>query len=275
MAHFAPVAPVQILQSLVDKWSYNGRPSFGAYHLFLAHHTIERKEEFQELIRSYYKPRMGFYAHPMTIIMDNSIVELGGSVPVAIMEEAVLTLKNATELRMNIVAVLPDVMGDGVDTRAVASEAYDEWNTTLHQHANLMLVTQGSNWDDFCATVDYFLIQHRERYKDINWVGIPRYLIKTVGSRRDAIAYVRAIAPSIKIHLLGFSDDIFDDIQCARMGGVTGIDSAVPVRATSIITPASTPKEIGQRQPDWFEKGTLNYSYALQNIYNTRMWVGD
>jgi hypothetical protein len=56
------------------------------------------------------------------------------------------------------------------------------------------------------------------------------------------------------------------------MGGVCGIDSAVPVRYEDFLTPMSTDAEIGPRAPDWFEKGKLT-GFGIENVRNVRGWL--
>ncbi len=46
---FAPVAPVHILQELCNSGA------LGEYHLFLAHHTVEKPKEFTDLFDSYFR----------------------------------------------------------------------------------------------------------------------------------------------------------------------------------------------------------------------------
>jgi hypothetical protein len=68
----------------------------------------------------------------------------------------------------------------------------------------------------------------------VDYVSVPRIFANQNGSRmpvlhelirRDTYKLFRGI------HLLGFSDNILDDVACARMQIVKGIDSAVPIRA--------------------------------------------
>lgn len=269
-AKFAPVAPVQILQDLL------ARGLIGDYHLFLAHHTVEKTHKFESLMSQMILQGSLRYKE-VTIIMDNSIVELGGSVDDKMIKEAVEIAQHYST-KFRVIPVLPDVMGKGADTIELASDAYERWNTVDTTHRSwmpgegYMLVTQGESWEDFVALVNFFFLENRESYQKITWVGVPRVLLKCMPSRTRAIKYIRMVAPHVKIHLLGFSDDICDDMLSASLEGVAGIDSAVPVRYDGLLTPVTTSEEIGKRAEDWMEKGILTQRQVL-NIQNVRRWV--
>lgn len=267
---FAPVAPPHIL---MDMFQRDPRHLFGPYHLFLAHLTVEREQEFQELLACY-EAVLPF--DPLTIIMDNSIVELGGVVPTKVMKQAVEICQNRNVARGSthhhkIIPVLPDVMGDTVSTIDVVVDAYPVWMKEVPHDHGFMIVAQGTNWDEFTRLIDCFFVHHKEEYEDITWVGIPRKIQQTWGdaTRRHAVEYVQTVAPQAKIHLLGFSDSIWDDVICAQMG-VEGIDSAVPLRYPSKLTPMSIPD---RRDKDWFQSGKFIYQIHGKNVINVRSWI--
>ncbi|MEB3089950.1 hypothetical protein, partial [Parvimonas sp. M20] len=87
MASFAPVAPIQILESL-----YNyGYDAFGEYHLLLAHHIMEEPERFKAL----FERISGDMSVFPTVIIDNSLVELGEAVALDMVRDAAAIIKNA------------------------------------------------------------------------------------------------------------------------------------------------------------------------------------
>lgn len=275
-SQFAPVAPVHILQDLLDK------EALGDYHLLLAHHTVEKATDFRLLWSEYRRSRSGQYAKT-TIIMDNSIVELGGAVDDKMIDEAVRIVmaygQTSAMGAPTVIPVLPDVMGDGEATIDLSWDAYLRWSQHLHEDGmpgdGFMLVTQGSYWGDFARLVNHFFIDQAENTKRITWVGIPRKIQQRwpERTRAKAIKYIQTVAPHVKIHLLGFSDDITDDLFCASIPGVSGIDSAVPIRYSHLLTPLTTDAEIGPRL-DWWENGKIN-PYTLRNLSAVRRWVGD
>lgn len=262
-AKFAPVAPIQILEQM-------DHGLLGDYHLFLAHHTVEHPDRFRNVVQEYL--HAGRRYRRLRIIMDNSIVELGGAVDDKMIYEAT---KAVADPDCQVVPCLPDVMGDMVGTFEMAEEAYHRWEALGMDRLSFcgyMLVTQAANPAEFIKLVDYFFVTNKEKYKNISWVGIPRYMLQQGWtSRLWAIRYLQMVAPHIKIHLLGFSDNIVQDMLDARELGVQGIDSAVPVRYRGELLPSTTSEEIGKRDPDWMEKGELTPAAKI-NIARVRQW---
>lgn len=270
---FAPVAPIQILEDL------HRQDEFGDYHLFLAHHTNEERSRFSSLMTRVMQSKPYSHRH-VTVIMDNSVVELGGAVDDDMIKYAVLALNPGP--RLSVVPVLPDVMGSGKETITLSEAAYQRWvrptdktRRTLQADSwmpgdGYMLVTQGANWQDFVNLVNYFFVEFSEDFKHITWVGIPRKLIAEGIPRTIAAQYIKMVAPHVKIHLLGFSENIEADLMAARSGGICGIDSAVPLRYNGILLPQTVALP---RDKDWFKNGVLTQKQR-ENLRNVRKWVG-
>jgi hypothetical protein len=205
--------------------------------------------------------------------MDNSIVELRDVVDDNMIHEACEAIYAGVADReshqMYVVPVLPDVMGDGHGTLERSADAYHRWQRRRMPSSGYMLVTHGVDWGDFTRVVDHFFVKNRFRFHRIHWVGIPRKLTASLGTRQQAIRYIQAVAPHVHIHLLGFSDDPTDDILSARVRGVRGIDSAVPVRYDGVFTPSVM---VPARDPNWFDVGQLT-SQGQENIRNVRLWL--
>jgi hypothetical protein len=254
MARFAPVAPIQILEEM------KLAGCLGNYHLLLTHHVLEYPDRFRELFK-------GGDSH--AIFMDNSIVELGD----AVSDEKV---KEACEVVVDsgnnwVYPVLIDVMADGPATIEASTESYDWWIKNGEDY-HPMVVLQGNSWETFTQTCDHFLLN--PEFRKIAYVGIPRVLVDHIGTRQLAIQYVDAIRPDINVHLLGFSNDVTDDVICCNLAPVEGIDSAVPLRYSysggdGLYTPTSV---IPPRPADWFEKGTYDRT-IFENLEAMRRWV--
>lgn len=240
---FAPVAPVQVLQALLDK-----DPSlFGTYHLLLAHHTLEEGAKFRTLFQEVQKVVAAGDLEAPIVIMDNSIVELGNSVSFESVRDACRIIKEACPAA-TVIAVLPDVMGDGEATRDAVFEAYQQWTTDITCADEFMAVCQGKDWEDYEASLNVFINQ--EEFPKITWLGVPRILHKTLGTRTNAAiraGYHEGVTH--KVHLLGFSDDPVDDKHAAQVTGIFGIDSAVPLRVDDNWNPLV---KYPPRDPNWF-----------------------
>ena len=260
MTEFAPVAPIQILEGM------KAAGVQGTYHLLLTHHVLEHPQRFHDLFAD--------LPSQCTIIMDNSVVELGDAVSDEKVKQACDVIAPA---RTNkgalhwIYPVLIDVMADGPKTRETSTESWNWWRAAGQEYSP-MVVLQGNDWKSFTQTADYFLLN--DQFGRIENVGIPRVLVEHLGTRQLAIQYVDAIRPDINVHLLGFSDDVTDDVICCNLPSVRGIDSAVPVRfsysvPTGIYTPSA---DIPPRPADWFEKGKYDPTIA-KNLSNIRQWV--
>lgn len=258
---FAPVAPIQILESMKEQGD------FGYYHLFLAHHTLEHPGRFQRLVEPEDENVRRIF------IMDNSIVELGDSCTAEVMLKACKPILDGMGPRDTLFAVLPDVMGDGYATRHTIEAHYDTWRSTLPEQVQLMAVAQGSNWLDYCQTIDY-LKAYTDSQK-ITGVGIPRVLTNPyyLGTRKQACFYASLILQNNGLapwmHLLGFSDNVPDDLLNAAHFG-WGIDSAVPLRVGSTWSYA---KPTEPRDPKWFEEGTYTDA-AKRHVHELRKLIG-
>jgi hypothetical protein len=250
MAKFGPVAPIQVLEGLYDQ----GPEIFGHYHLLLAHHTVAEADRFEALFKRIDDD--GLIAP--TIIMDNSIVELGGSVDFDMVKRATEIIVDACS-EATVIPVLPDIMGDGAGTREVVADNYDRWSREMPGNG-FMAVCQGLDIDDYEESVRYLGLH--ARFPEITWLGIPRILVKTLGSRKGPVLLARMLSPKHSLHMLGFSDNMEDDHNCAHIKGVDGIDSAVPLRIPHPFNLHTIPEP---RDPTWFDTAHVN-SDMLRNL---------
>lgn len=247
MAKFAPVCPPRVLRQLSPGNS-------GNYHLLLAHDVAAHIEEYawQDNFRG------------MQVIMDNSVIELGGAVDL----DTIMTACSVVDVTS---VVLPDVLLDGNATVESCTAALADWTPFFKKYFNrigpwkrgFMYVPQGKTLAEF-AWAAQKLCDH----PGINFWGIPRNLVGQVGTRRDAIDVCHALNRHRSIHLLGFSDNICDDVICARDTRVSGIDSAVPLRVKDEFTFKSDPGPRG----DWWD--TVEYNPQMdRNIEIYQSWI--
>lgn len=229
MARFAPVAPPRIVSRLSPINS-------GDYHLLLAHDVATHAQEYARYFGNFRN----------TIIMDNSVIELGGAVDLKVVKAACVAVDPTT-------VVLPDVLLDARATIDSCKAALETWPSTFNDifgrrsDRGFMVVPQGETEREWAYCAEQFADDPR-----INFWGIPRNIVALHGSRDTAISIARALNPSRRIHLLGFSDDIVDDVICACRREVEGIDSAVPLRAGSLGLEMSLALELPPRG-DWWD----------------------
>lgn len=252
MPKFAPVAPIQVLEGL---WAA-GPQVFGDYHLLLAHHTVEHGKRFRDLFR-----RAEDAEWSGTIIMDNSIVELGDSVSSDMVAEAVGIIQEEAAGSV-VYPVLPDVMGNGIATREIVVRDYVEWTQAM-PNAPFMVVVQGTDFDDYQESLEFFT---GGDFPAIEILGIPRILHKTCGSRVHAMRNASEYAETYKIHMLGFSDNITDDVDSACIILDCGIDSAVPLRTREVFTEFL---DAGKRPPTWFDTAQVD-TRMIENLEAAR-----
>lgn len=250
MSRFAPVCPAHILTELYAA-------SSGDYHLLLAHDVAENPA---------YKAWFDQFRN-FTIIMDNSVIELGNAVDLSVIKKACQAVPPTT-------IVLPDVLLDASETVASCKSALVQWGSSFRDilgdtHTSgrgFMIVPQGQSIHEWAWCAEQFAND-----PDINFWGIPRNLVKQIGTRKEAIEIAHALNPHRQIHLLGFSDDIVDDVICARSQYVAGIDSAVPLRAASEDKTMSMLLEIGPRG-NWWVDGKY-VPMMDHNIQLYKQWI--
>jgi hypothetical protein len=200
-AQFAPVVPLSIANALDTVF-------LGDYHLLLAHDVLKNPDSYKWQ-----------YASKAVKIMDNSLIELGYAMKI----QDVVKAANIVGAQF---VVLPDKLKDAAWTEEATKLAkfdFDKLDTNETAGISPMPVLQGVNYVECKYLLETWA---SEGYKA---VAIPRVLVEVFGSRKDTIH--KAISCGFKyIHLLGFSEDLQDDVDCTRIPGVMGIDSAVPIR---------------------------------------------
>ena len=262
MAEFAPVCPPELLTELIKSHVD------GHYHLLLAHDICERKAEYARIFGGNRKLSASYASN--TVILDNSVVELGDAVNVDF-------IIDAAEVCNPDVIVLPDVYTDGPATVQAVKEALDTWilpisRTPRGRYIRYMIVPQGKTRDEFidCA---YQLATLTENYTEVCWWGIPRnYREQNIGSRQDAVKICYTFGQQKFMHLLGFSNDLVDDLFSARSPYVRGIDSAVPLRAATQGIEFTMTTKLGPRG-DWWEHPGKVTELTLKNLKNVRKWI--
>lgn len=250
---FAPVAPVNVLKGLA------AAGHLGGYHLFLSHNIIEQKEAFVSLVSDNIQLQYG-----STIIIDNSVIELGKPVDAEMISAAHGILNAAMkQYRSELVCVLPDELLDGQKTVQVAVKALAEFR--YRKLDNLMYVPQGKTFAEIVKCAEAF--QHVE---EVKWIGVAKNFVGVLGSRHEITQVLQSIFPNAKFHMLGFSRNMIDDILCTRLPGVEGIDSSMPMRLTHPVTMYSEFPKRG----DWWKEDLECNEHMIENVKRIRRWLG-
>ena len=258
---FAPVAPLPLLRSLFEE-----DPSLvGNYHLLLAHDVMKDAESERGYANFFEKVRDHFEGD-LTIIMDNSLVELGNAVDMKVAIDAAFALSADC-------VVAPDVMGDGRATQKAFNDFVGSaaWQRCFEGNLAIMAVPQGPTLRDYVECLELYAEQPA-----ITWIGIPRIATKHLGDRRDLCRMAMAINPQWSMHLLGFSDDIINDVLSVTCQDytATGIDSAVPVRAGIAGIPFKASRgDYGPRGNYW--DAVQHTQLTEDNIVEIRCLVGE
>ena len=203
MARYSPIAPVEVLLQMKERGFLNN------YLLLLAHEIIAKPHLYKQLLE-------GFDG---TIILDNSLIELGVPVPMDTMVMAA-SIVNPTFI------VLPDKLNEAEVTIAMAKESIQQYGKKFLSNVGYMIAAQGKDPDEALWCVEQITTMH----KDVPFmVGVPREVTNRQGSRIPLVN--RLTLRNFQVHLLGMSNNLSDDIACTKMYGVKGIDSASPLRA--------------------------------------------
>jgi hypothetical protein len=257
MAKFAPVVPVHFARKLLEAGV------LGDYHLLLAHDVAEKSSQyaavFEELRASGEDP---------FIIMDNSVIELGRPVSLEVMEEACNAVKPSC-------VVLPDVVTDKNETLKLMRVTMQSW---MHSHVladiPFMAVPQGKTLTELlgCAGEINNMLGPQLKL----W-GMGRFVTKLLGSRKVFLEQLLKMEQmwgyNRKLHMLGFSDNIQDDIEVTKLYPefVMGIDSAVPLRIGQQGILLEKDTDAGPRGDFWERPVDKLQTATLFNLYNIRM----
>ncbi len=248
---YSPIGPIKILQKLQQA------EVLGNYLLLLAHDVIAHETDYVFMLDGVAAGDIS----PEMIIMDNGVIELGKALR---FDEVV----EAANIAIAACIVMPDVLGDFDETRRVIEW---EWSRIDASDYPIMKVPQGKDPSEIVQCIEWLIgaLPPKEGHKDY-W-GIPRWITNTkgLGTRAPIIEYINRVCPEPQIHLLGMSKNITDDILCAHMPNVIGIDSANPIvfGLANMYLGLNMYKHLPRE--DYWDKTDINYN-VLRNIEYVR-----
>jgi len=155
------------------------------YHMALTHLVLKYPE-----YEDYYSDVDGY------VILDNSLIELGGSVDIK-------TVMEAADKICPHEVVLPDVFLNCDKTLEATEDALRQIDfPSLH----LQAVAHGKDINDWKRCWDKL-----NKIEELDCIAIPKVVTTIFGHRKDAITYALDNNPSNKeIHLLGLWDTILE-----------------------------------------------------------------
>ncbi len=245
---YSPIGPIKILQKL------QASGHLGNYLLVLAHDVLANEADYVFLL-----DELTPGTQDPLIIMDNGVIELGKALP---FEQIV----QAADIVQADCIVMPDVLGDLEATKdAVKAELFkiDDCDYPI------MKVPQGEDPSAIVRCVDWLADVIPPKEGQLDYWGIPRWISNKQGSRKPFIEYINRVVHSPQIHLLGMSVNITDDIVCAHMDNVMGIDSANPLVSGLADRYMGINKYRHLDRGDYWDKTDINYN-VLRNIEYVR-----
>lgn len=238
MTNFAAVAPLGILKQLAEV------DALGTYQLLIAPIVLERRDEYADFFIREHDDQF--------VIVDNGVIELGYALSAA-------QLFQAASIVGASLVVMPDTIDDAKMTVKQVRFSLSEYRK-LDQSTDTMGVVQGTNDAEvmWCAT------QLAEA--GVDWLGVPRGLTPNLGTR---VRLVKALGAAFgkPMHVLGFSENIVDDIMAATAHPlVRGMDAATPVWLGFMLA-----SETGQwsRQLPWAPPLTANFGRRPADFWQT------
>lgn len=248
MAQFSPVAPASILQKLQQ------HGTLGYYHLLIASDVLEFQTQYRQVFRNLKR---------VFVIVDNGLIERGASLPAA----ALLT---AAEVVAASTIVLPDQLRSAQETARLSVTAAHELQLAAGRPLNLLAVAQGNTISEMLVCAAAIL----NEVPSVRYLAVPRVAQQVLGSRCEIVRKLR-YAFGLSIHLLGFSDDLADDVAASCLPGVLGVDSATPIwlGLQNILLPSKPPSSnsYGPRPQDFWQQTEINQE-VLDNIATARRW---
>ncbi len=214
---YSPIAPINLLEDMLELEITTGYHTIGNYLLLLAHDVLNHPMQYEDLvtaIRYHYREDNDTF-----IIMDNSIIELGRAMSAGDVIEAACVVEASC-------IMTPDAIGGFEETQALVREQAHE---LMHSNFPLMRVPQGAHYAELVECVNWLAeVLPAPAHIPMYW-GIPRWIATKLGSRKPLANYIGNMDSYVYMHLLGMSDNYSDDIDCIRVPYVMGIDSANPM----------------------------------------------
>lgn len=242
MTHFAPVSPLHGLRRLA-----RFPDVLGTYQLLIAPIVLSDRHGYYRFFQEEHTDQF--------VIVDNGVIEHNQVTPEQLYEAARIVDAQ--------LIVLPDMIDDAKTTIKWSRRALQQFRA-LDRATDTMGVVQGTTFEE-CMECARSLVD-----LGVDWLSPPRGLTKNLGSRVPLVLSLAAEF-GLPMHVLGFSDNVEDDLMAAMSHrSVRGIDAATPGWMTEPF-PVPPPKDsrwLGRRPADFWT--TQLSPYAEDNIRTVR-----
>jgi hypothetical protein len=229
-AKFAPIASPSVIRRFAQIGIQQN------YMFLLVHEVSKHPYEYRELVRD-----VCAKFHTVDIIVDNGVIERGEPWEV---EEIFATVEEIKCRGAKFCIPHRDWLREDLRTCDAAHE--DVPKIVRAKHIPLV-IPQGATLNQ----VTYSMTRIGDLCPSYRW-GIPRWMADEFETRADLVRIIRTYWPMAGIHLLGFSNNFFDDMACCHLPGVVGIDSAMPVWFEHDLRQGGPPPQM-KRPKDFFE----------------------
>jgi hypothetical protein len=262
---FSPVAPIGLLEDM------NDLGILGTYHLLIADKVLSDPKRWGAFFDQ--RRQLGLRDY---IMMDNSLIELGHPLRAP-------DLIRAVEIVHANTIVLPDSYGNMQETveRSI-NGAYEMWDD-LPDYCSFQYVVQGTTLPEAMEGVEflkrYVPKQNGTVLERVSHLSVPRVFCDRTGTRKALIQTLYSHY-GLPVHLLGFSENINDDVASTQMRGVTGIDSAMPLWAGQqqyvLDGTPNNPVASKHRPRDYWTWGNGDLSpEMIVNMFRVNQWLGN
>ena len=262
MAKFAPIIPADWFLRSTGVATYR-KVLLGDYHMMLAHNVVARPNLHRDLSLD--------FPDDSYLILDNSVVETG--------KADIDVLRDAIDIVYPQCIVMPDVLMKGEETLFETTKAWTQLSDLMWKRGiEGMVVPQGATYEEWLNCLRMLL----DLKPDV--IGIPRN-IEQLGLHRSTVVQDVSDLCGAKIHLLGMSNNVIEDVRACRSPRVMGIDSCLPAMLGAHGEPILLGKRLeipfeinpdtGVRPPIWEQQNLTEERVAMiiNNVRKMRVWL--
>ena len=180
-----------------------------------------------------------------------------------------LAIDAAMKVSANYI-ILPDAEHDSAATIKVAKRAIHTLKQRKGFPSKVIGVPQGTDYADYVDCANSLVDM------GVDALGASRNIYEVDRFRANYISAFRSFG--VPVHILGFTNDLHDDLYCAKFPGVESIASAMPIwyGQKHKVLPNPWPSDtsgFGKRPADFFGTEEVT-TEMLANLFIVSSWLG-